>query len=91
MMGHRDEIKTGDELDLVTRCRRVLCFMHRPGVCRRIKNAINRRARYSAKDAIRSYELQQQFEREDTTPCWCSASAGWRCGSATASPERSDR
>jgi hypothetical protein len=45
MMGHREQLKTGAEWDLICGWRKVMCYMHRPGVARSIKNQINRRSR----------------------------------------------
>jgi hypothetical protein len=56
MMGHREPVKTGDEYDLITRWRRVLCYMKRPGVCKRIKAGINRRLRRAAKAEVERSE-----------------------------------
>jgi hypothetical protein len=52
MMGHRYRTRTGDELDLISKCRKVLLFMHRPGVCRRIKEQISRRIRRENKRVV---------------------------------------
>lgn len=52
MMGHRYRTRTGDELDLITRVCKTLCFMARPGVCRRIKAQISRRIRREAKQEM---------------------------------------
>lgn len=52
-MGHREDLKTGDERDAVSRCRRVLVFLGRAGVARRIKAGMARRARREAKREVR--------------------------------------
>jgi hypothetical protein len=48
-MGHRDRLKTGDEYDVIGKWRKIYCYLSRPGVTARVKNAINRRARKAAK------------------------------------------
>jgi hypothetical protein len=45
MMGHKDKLKSGDEYDLVF-SRRKHKYLEKPGICKRIKNRINRRFRY---------------------------------------------
>ena len=50
MMGHKDELKGGDEYDALTRARR--CHHFKPGTRKRLKTRVNRRARKHAKIAV---------------------------------------
>lgn len=45
--------KTAAEVDTVTRWRRVMCYLQRPGVTSGIKRQIRRRERREAKEALR--------------------------------------
>ena len=53
MMGHREPCKGGDEYDVFTGWRKVLAYCGRPGRCRRVKRAFNRRIRRDARLAIK--------------------------------------
>lgn len=53
MMGHRQKTSGGDEWDVITGWRRVLCYTLRAGVCKRIKTKMSRRARRDAKLSLR--------------------------------------
>lgn len=44
-MGWRSKLKGGDEWDVVTGWRKVLCYTRRPGVCKDVKRRIRRRER----------------------------------------------
>jgi len=50
-MGHREKIKGGDEQDVFSGWRRLLCYTGRPGVTKAIKSKFNRRIRKEAKRA----------------------------------------
>jgi hypothetical protein len=58
MMGHRQRLKTGAEEDAVTRWRRVLCYMRKPGVTHGIKKQMSRRDRRDAKLRLHEIGLQ---------------------------------
>jgi len=49
MMGHREKLKSGDEWDVVSNWRKVLCSTQRAGVCKSVKTKLNRRARKDAR------------------------------------------
>lgn len=51
-MGRR-QTKSGSEADAVTRWKRVLCYMQRPGVSSGIKRGARRRERHLAKLELR--------------------------------------
>ena len=56
MMGHRQKLKGGDEWDVTTPWRKVMCYLARPGATKRIKMKMNRRARRDAKRALSKEE-----------------------------------
>ena len=50
MMGHKDKLKNGDEVDAIL-ARHVYCYLkNRPKNVKRVKRAINKRLRKGAKD-----------------------------------------
>ena len=52
MMGHKQILKSGDEMDVVA-ARHILKVTERPGICRRVKRKLSRRERQDAKAEIR--------------------------------------
>jgi len=57
-MGKRDiPTKSGDEQDVFSGWRRVLCRTKRPGVCKRIKRGFARRVRHFAHKLVASAVL----------------------------------
>ena len=57
MMGRRDtKMNTADELDVLTKWRRMYCYTKRPGVCARVKRNFRRRERVTAKSRLRREE-----------------------------------
>lgn len=53
MMGHREKIKGGDEQDVFSGWRRVLCYTKRPGVTKAIKAKFSRRVHREQKVSLR--------------------------------------
>ncbi len=49
MMGHKQKLNSGDEYDVVSRWRKLLCYCQRAGVTSKIKRKLNRRDRQQAK------------------------------------------
>ena len=47
--------RTEDEVDVFSRSRKVMCWTQRPGACRRVKRAANRKERQAAKNELRSW------------------------------------
>lgn len=56
-MGHREKIKGGDEQDVFSGWRRVLCYTQRSGVTKAIKAKFNRRVRREQRVDLRKTEL----------------------------------
>ncbi len=45
-MGHKAKLRGGAEWDAFSRrAKRILCYLNRPGVCKAIKRAFNKRQR----------------------------------------------
>lgn len=42
-------LRGGDERDILAGARRIYCYTHRPGVCRKAKRSYNRRFRRAAR------------------------------------------
>ncbi len=54
MMGHKQELKTGAEHDVVSRYwRSMYCYTQRAGVCKNIKRQMSRRDRRKSHIALR--------------------------------------
>ena len=49
----RIPMKGGAEMDVFSRWRKVMCYMSRPGVCKRVKRGYNKRVRRAAKMELR--------------------------------------
>lgn len=62
-MGRRQKLKSGDEWDVVSGWRKLMCYTLRPGVCKSIKQKMNRRARREAKADIRQ-KILTEMDRE---------------------------
>ncbi len=45
MMGRKQKLNYGGEFDVVSKWRHILCYCHRPGVKKTIKQQMNRRDR----------------------------------------------
>jgi hypothetical protein len=55
MMGHKGKLKGYLEYDALTRWRKVLCYMGRPGVAKSAKAQYNRRQRRLSRAQIREH------------------------------------
>jgi len=55
-MGHREKIKTGDEMDCFTRWRHKLGMGIRPGITQWVKKRFSRRVRREARRKLRMGE-----------------------------------
>jgi len=51
--GHEIPMKGGDEYDALTTWRKVMCYLAKPGVAKKIKRGYNKRARHQAKEGLR--------------------------------------
>ena len=49
MMGRKQTLKGGDEYDVVSRWRKLYCYLQRAGVAKSIKKKMNKRDRKEAK------------------------------------------
>lgn len=49
----RIPMKGGAEMDVFGRWRKVMCYLSRPGVCKRVKRGYNKRVRRVAKMELR--------------------------------------
>lgn len=58
-MGHRDRLIDGDEYDVVSKWRHVMCWCHKPGAKSRVKRKIRRRTRRQAKENLRNYDSEE--------------------------------
>lgn len=57
MMGHRQKLISGDEVDALSRMwRKMLIYLERPGVRKAIKRKVNKRSRREAKGALMAAE-----------------------------------
>lgn len=54
MMGRRMPVRSGDEHDVVSGWRRVLCVFHKAGVAAKTKRRLRRRERREAKYELRA-------------------------------------
>jgi hypothetical protein len=60
MMGHRDELKNGDEYDAIRKA--PLCvYDNQSGLRRRAKKAVNRRARHEAKRKLHDTDYRADY------------------------------
>lgn len=50
----RIPMKGGDEQDVFSRWRKVLCYTSRPGVCKSVKRKYNKRFRKASKQSLAS-------------------------------------
>jgi hypothetical protein len=64
MMGHREELKSGDEYDALTRGKRYYRF--RPGVRQKIKRQFNKRQRREARDDLNQWMANRYGEMNAT-------------------------
>ena len=60
MMGRKQTLKGGDEYDVVSRWRKLYCYLQRAGACKSVKKKLNKRARREAK-----HKLHTRDTRED--------------------------
>tara|TARA_Y100001951_G_C11097897_1_gene160352 strand:- start:191 stop:370 length:180 start_codon:yes stop_codon:yes gene_type:complete len=49
MMGRKQKLKGGDEYDVTSSWRKVMCYLQRAGAVKSIKKKMNKRDRYDAK------------------------------------------
>lgn len=52
----------GDEQDVFTSWRRVLCWTQRPGACKRVKQRANRRERHSERQNLKVEKWRRDYE-----------------------------
>ena len=53
MMGHREQLKRGDEYDVIGSWRRLYCWTQRAGAVAGVKRRLRRRVRHDARRALR--------------------------------------
>jgi hypothetical protein len=56
MMGRKQKLKGGDEYDVVSSWRKVMCYLQRAGATKSIKKKMNKRARSDAKLKLHTRE-----------------------------------
>jgi len=77
----KQKLKTGDEWDVVTGWRKVLCWTQRAGACSRVKRRMRRRLRREGKMQCVEEErlIQQAIFDELSTKLWDVASGAQFC------------